>query len=372
MKLYNRAILHRREQHAKRHSTPDRDAVVWSVDTNNFYAMVKIQGSDTQIKVHYPRNYRVLPTWLKPGNAVRIRHRSGVQGYFEVVGHGRAIPTPVEGGSLPPSIASSDGIITGMEVVLHSSGGMNVVINSGTYRIDGETYAYVTTVSSYITMDDPAPMVMGGSIAMGLGGTLTPIAIDPPPSAGYGRYDGLFIGTDGVVDYTAGTAVSLGTEPAFPSVPTDHILIDYLFIYGGMTEVTASDIGARWSSPSANTVVGSSTIKTADGTYEMPWSAVIDTPTAAITLSITDQYGNAKSVGGDATVTLLTGTGGVGLVTYGSTYTASIGTAFTFNYQRNQLAVPELHPIVQVEFEGYPSLTFLIVIVLLDVSGDPI
>lgn len=372
MKLYNRAILRRKEEHIRRHSVPDRDAVVWSVDTSNFYALVKVQGSNTTIKVHYPRNYRVLPTWLKPGNAVRIRHRSGVQGYFEVVGHGRAIPTPVEGGALPPSVAQGDGIITGMEVVTHSAGGMNVVVNSGTYRIDGETYVYVAAVSDYVVMDDPPPMVMGGSVVMGLGETLTPIAIDAAPAAGYGRYDGLFIGTDGVIDYEAGTAVSLGTEPSFPSVPTDHVLIDYLFIYGGMTEITSADIGVRWTSPYANTVVATTSIKTADGTYEMPWSGIDDTPQAAITLSITDQYGNAKSIGADATVTMLVGTGGVGLASFGSSYTANCGSSFYFNYERNQLAAPEVSPVLQVDFEGYNSLTFVMVIILLDVSGDPV
>lgn len=374
MKLYNRNIMKRRAGDFHRQTITDRDAVVWSVSTTNFYALVKIQGSNTLIKAHYPRNWRTLPTWLKTGNSVRIRHRSGVQGYIELVGHGRAIPTPVEGGNLPPSVNQSDAIVDGMEVVPYASGGMNITVNGGTYRIDGETYLYVEAVTGYIVMDDPAPMIMGANTLMGVGDTVTPVVIDAAPAAGYGRYDALVIGTDGVVDYVKGTAVRLTGEPPYPSVPSGHLLVMYLFIYGGMTEITQSDIGVKWTTPYANTVTPSSSILTGDGLFIFPWDGGDDTPQATITLSVTDQYGNAKSIGNSVTVEMLIGTGQVGGGgSWGTSVTFNVGSSFSFTYERNQVASPqEIGPLIQVSFTGYPSLTQYIPIICLDVLGDPV
>jgi hypothetical protein len=345
------------------------------VDTSNFYALVKIQGSATTIKAHYPRNWRTTPTWLKPGNAARIRHRGGVQGYIELIGHGRAIPTPVEGDALPIPGSQADGIVTGMDIIPYDGGGMNLVVEDGTYRIDGETYVFTAGVTGYVVMDDPAPMIMGSGLVMGWGGGVSPVVFDAAPAAGYGRYDALVIASDGTVDVIKGTSTSLGTQPPFPSVPSDHILIDYVFIYNGMTEITQSDIGARWSSPRAVEVATASSWKTANGTFEIPWSAVDDTPEGTITVTTKDQYGNNKSVSTTMTITLLIGTGGVAAScggSFSSSDTKSIGYSTSFCYQRNQLASPEFSPVFQIDFLNFPSLTIIIPAILLDSGGSPV
>jgi hypothetical protein len=375
MRLYNRNIMRKRVKEIKRWTTPDRDAVVWSVDTGNFYALVKIQGSNTTIKAHYPRNWKVTPTWLKAGNAVRIRHRAGAQGYIEVIGHGRAIPTPVEGDSLPPDTGLTDGIVSGMNILQYDGGGMNVTVSDGVFRIDNELYVFTAPVTGYVVMDDPAPMTMGNALIMGWGDTITPVVIAAAPSAGYGRYDALVIAADGTIDVITGGVTGLSTEPSKPSVPTDHILIGYLFIYGGMTSIPQNAIGVEWTAPYGNTVTPSSTMLQANGTFEMEWSGVEDTPVGSFSLSITDQYGNARAISVTATCTMLIGSGGVGTAGGGpftSSAAKTCGSAVTFFYERNQLASPEISPVIQVDFAGYGGLTYLFPLILLDVGGDPV
>lgn len=377
MRLYNRSVTRKKLNEFRRWTVTDRDAVVWSVDTNNFYALVKIQGSSTTIKAHYPRNWKVTPTWLKPGNAVRIRHRSGAQGYVELVGHGRAIPSPVEGDQLPTPGTPVDGIVTGMEILEYDAGGMNVVVNDGTYQIDGTTYVYLTAVTGYIVMDDPAPMTLGVSTVMGYGDTVTPITISAAPTGNRGRYDALVIGTDGVVDVVEGSPVSLTTEPSFPTVPTNHVLIGYLFIYTGMTSIPANAIGVLWSEPKANTVeitVGSPLTQDSNGMVEFPWDAGDDTPYGSITFSIKDQYDISRSISEQATLSILAGTGGVSGTTsgFGSSAAKTCTSAVTFYYERNQIASPEVSPLLQVTFNNYSSLTAVLPVVCLNSGGTPV
>jgi hypothetical protein len=356
----------------------DRDAIVWSVDTSNFYALVKIQGSNTTIKAHYPRNWQVNPTWLKEGNSVRIRHRSGVQGYVEIIGHGRAIPSPVEGDTFPTPTTPTDAIESGMEVLEYGGGGMNVYVNDGQYSIDGTSYIYTTLGAGYIVMDDPAPMVMGSNTLMGYYESVSPVVIDPAPASGRGRYDALVIGTDGVVDVVKGSDVSLNTEPTRPTIPTDHVLIGYLFIYGGMTSIPQNWIGVLWTAPYANTVQTAATgnlSKTAEGSFEFAWDAGDDTPEGDISFTIKDQYGNTRTISKTATMTIVAGTGSVATSyggTYGSSAAKTIGSSTSFWYRRNQIATPETHPVIQLEFADFPSLTYVFVITNLDVSGDPV
>ena len=77
-----------------RRRSESRDAVVWDFDDANKIVRCKIQGSNEYILCHYPRNWQTLPSWCRRGNAVRIAHKGGIRGYMEVIGHGRAIPTP--------------------------------------------------------------------------------------------------------------------------------------------------------------------------------------------------------------------------------------------------------------------------------------
>lgn len=378
MKLYNRSLTRKKFDHERRWNITDRDAVVWSVDTGNFYCLVKIQGSDTTIKAHYPRNWKTTPTWLKPGNAVQIRHRSGAQGFVEVTGHGRAIPTPVEGGNLPTPGTSGDGIVTGMEIVEYSGGGMNVVVNSGTFRINDVIYVYTMAVTGYIVMDDPAPMTMGVGIKMGYGDTVTPIVIGAAPAAGYGRYDAIVVGTDSVIDVVEGSPTLLTTEPTKPAVPAGHLLVGYLFIYGGMTAIPQGAIGTTWASPYPGLVYatsGSGITKQSDGSFWVDWSTIEDTPVGSLTFTIKDQYGNNKVISVDATITMLSGTGGVGTSaggSFSSSATKLCTSSVTFYYERNQLASPEIPVGFKVTFDTYGALSFMSVLVMLDSGGDPL
>lgn len=374
MRLYNRSIMRKRVGDIERWTITDRDAVVWSVDTSNFYALVKVQGSGTLIKAHYPRNYRVLPTWLKPGNSVRIRHRSGAQGFVEVIGHGRAIPTPVAGGSLPPPTNQSDGIIWGMAVLVY--GGMNVTVSDGAFRINGAIYLYFTGLTGYIVMDDPAPMIMGNVIKMGSAYTVTPIAFDAPPAVGFCRYDALFVGTDSVIDYVAGAVGTVDHEPSFPSIPTDHVLIAYIFVYGGMGSITAADIGGRWTLPAPTYVGGSSAIKQSDGTYLFPWSTGGSSPTVNVTVQVTNQYTQPQTVGATVTVTMLYGSGdfsidsGANWYSMGQSATRQIGTNFGLTYRRDQLlGTSESGPLFRVDFAGHAHLSYILPIIIIDEFG---
>jgi len=375
MMLYNRNILRKRMEDERRHTMPDRDAVVWSVDTNNFYCLVKVQGSDTTIKAHYPRNWKTQPIWLKPGNSVQIRHKGGAQRYVEVIGHGRSIPTPVEGEMLPTPDVLTDRIMSGMQILEHTAGGMNVTVAAGTYRISGTIYTYTVPITGFIIMDDPAPMVMGVGTKMGLGETITPVAIAAAPAAGLGRYDALVIGIDSTIDVLTGAAVALTTEPTKPDVTASHVLIGYLFIYAGMTDIPAALIGIGWSEPRPVTIETASSMKQGDGTFEFPWDGGDDTPEDSITFSVKDQYGQAFAVSADAVATLLDGTGGVGTTgggSFGATATKTCGTSVIFWYQRNQIASPEVSPFIKIEFTGWAAITYLLVIVCLDVGGDPV
>lgn len=363
-------------EHTKHRTINDRDAVVWSLDTNNYYALVKIQGSDTTIKAHFPRNWKTIPHWLKPGNAVRIRHRSGEQGFTEVIGHGRAVPTPVEGGSLLRPPVPGDCVLTGMVIMAHPNGGMNIYVSSGTYRINGIAYSYAPGVTGYIVMDDPAPMTMGLGIVMGYGGTITPIAITAAPSGMQGRYDAICVGADGVVDVIDGIPASLTLEPYKPSIPQDHVLIGYLFIYSGMTDIEQEQVGVVWTLPYPLEVeVTATDLFQWEGGLHMGWDTEDDTPVAGITWAVKDQYGWTFPLGIDSTLIWHGGTGGVGTSVSGPfNSSASIvwGGNVTYFYQRNQLADPEKIGVLYLTTERYSSVVYSMPIILLDFLGIPV
>lgn len=376
MKLYNRNIMQKRlAEHTKHWVVNDRDAIVWNVDTNNYYALVKIQGSNTTIKAHYPRNWKTIPTWLKRGNSVRIRHRSSDQGFVEIIGHGRAIPTPVEGGLLPTPPALPDGVLSGMLITEHVSGGMNIYVSNGMYRIDGIIYAYFAPITGYIVMDTPAPMTMGVGTVMGFGGIPTAIPIDAAPSSGYGRYDLICIGIDSTVDVVKGSVSLLTSEPSKPSLPADHIVIGYLFIHGGMTSIPQDWIGVVWTTPVPHECVLSSNMLTGDGVLEFIWDTGDSTPVKWVAFTIKDQYDNNYALGVDSTLDLLVGTGGVGVSatgSFGASATKTISYTVTYYYERNQLATPEMIPVIQLTIAGYSSISYVVPIILLDAGGDPI
>ena len=219
-----------------------RDAIVWQVDEDESIAWVKIQGYDGLINAHFPQNMSVSPQWCRVGNAVRVRHRGGVRGYFEIIGEGRAIPTAIIGVSHPSPIPLTDGIIEGLEILPTTPASMSVYVTEGYFRIDQTVYYYSGESTGYIIMDDPAPMVMefASDNIMGIGNYSVSLAPHCGTS-GEWRYDLIQIGTDSVLDYITGEC---GTDPEYPEVEDDHLMVDnYIFVSFDTTAIESWNVG---------------------------------------------------------------------------------------------------------------------------------
>lgn len=359
---------------------PDRDAIVWSVNEGvglDWFAYVKLQGSNTLIKARYPQGAQDRPGWLRPGCPVIIRHPGGNRGWMEIVGVGRAIPSPVAGNNFPDVAALPDAIISGLETTETTVPGMKVAVSTGTYRIDGELYSFTPDGLDYIVMDDPAPMVMGDPAPATMGDGQYTVAIDAAPSSGNCRYDILVIGTDGVIDYIAGTAASLNTGPTAPAVPADHLQIARIFVYAGMTEILNKHINMDWTEPkpskAAITFSGSNISTSDSGSYQMDWDAGDTEPTCGVVVAVKDQYDRASALYVDCTLTQVAGTGSVSVTSGGSFGSTAkklgFGSSYTFTYKRDETAIPERHPAFQVAFTGYAYLQGINMLILLNVSG---
>jgi len=188
-------------QHAE-----SRDAIVWDIDAPNKLVRCKVQGSDEYILCHYPRNSNTLPSWCRRGNAVRIAHKGGVRGFLEVVGNGRAIPSPVSGGTLPDPNNRPDEVVSGGGVTPYS--GMTLKVEATTYRILNVTYAL--TIDG-IPMADPPYITMGDATVMGADGAY--LIFDAAPAAPNARYDLIVAGADGLAHVVKGTA---SASPVMP------------------------------------------------------------------------------------------------------------------------------------------------------------
>lgn len=364
MKLYGKQRIRQNVDRRIDLAQPDKDAIIWSVNTSQHYAYVKIQGSNTQIKAHYPANWYSLPNWLKPGNAVRLRHKRGKRGYIEIVGSGRAIPSPVgDNETFPTASTPSDAILTGLLVRETSPvATMAVAVQAGTYRISGVTYTFAGTANTYIPMHDPAYMIMtaAGTATMGEG-EYRSIALDAAPASGYCRYDLIVIGIDGVVDVVKGTAATYAVGPTAPSVPANHLQLAKVFIRDNMTIVENADINRLWTSPYASELDFGCVCTDC----ELAWSAVTDNPTCVVTLTVLDQYGNPSTDANGALVNVTmygTGTFKCGQdATYQSNGATGHGNingsgVCQFTYKRDQTAMPENDPVFIVTVNEYFAL----------------
>lgn len=360
-KIVQQGLNRRFRQHAE-----SRDAIVWDIDTVNLLVRCKIQGSDEYILCHYPRNSTTLPGWCKRGNAVRIAHKGGVRGFLEVVGNGRAIPSPVTGSQLPTPEDLPDIILSGGEVTPYS--GMIVEIGATSYRIDNVTYALVL---EGLPMADPPLMVMGDGIVMGIGGSY--LTFDAAPTVPNARYDLIVAGTDGFAHIVKGTA---SASPVMPSVPVDHIEIAHVLILGGMTEISAWHIGAEFEPRILNGITWelSNGTGTINGDGEFEWHGTNNYPYCAATITMRCQYGWALSGSYTVDLSILAGSGDWSLDH--STWTTDdlektfSGSAATIYYRRDQ-TVTEESPIVQSAAQG-SIISSIHQIILLDVLGDPI
>lgn len=371
-RMYNKKVGVRAIDNRLRKRVEERDAIVWSIDTTSKVVNLKIQGSDTLYVAQYHQVLTAVPYYCKVGAAVRIRHRRGNKGYVEVVGTGRAIPTPVEGSGLLPDMNLADMVLTGMQVSATDPTTMFVQVSSGTYRLDNVIYTWSKTNNWYYTMNDPAPLIMGTDDVT-MGGQYYVVEIPAAPgTTSWGRYDILVVGPhDGEIDVVSGTAVNLSTTaPTKPSTPDNHVLVDWIFVRYSDTEVTDSMIGQSYSDPAPNThtVVLS-------GAYvvdqEIIWNES-GNAYATITITVYDQYeGNYTFSGARGRLTLASGYGQLwgGYTGTRSDYAESPHyTTATFIYYRDQTET-EINPVLTYEVEGFSTV---FVITLLDILGDPV
>lgn len=311
-----RTVEERREQ---------RDAVVMSVDSTNRWAIVKIQGSDEQIRAWFPLNWGTNPSWLKAGNAVRISTPGGNRGRIELVGHGFLLPTAVPGGSSTPTPpAAPDAVLTGLQVTATvPNASMGVAVANGTYRIDEAVYTL-----QGVPMGNN--MEMGSGVSMGGVGAVLSIDAD----AGQYRYDLIVAGTDGLAHVVKGAGSS--SEPTMPSTPADHVLLAWVLLYPNMTAVTNADINRVWTAPVA-------TVLSFTAFPEILHGYSIGNPhfdsTATLTLTVKDQYGNTignASPGYYITISFIRGNGDC---VCGSTAFDETSGAQTFNSTTGSLTI---------------------------------
>lgn len=255
LRLYNRKFLKKYVNHRINQNKETADGILWNVDMVRLKAMVKIQGTNEMVVAHFPRNWKEVPYWLKPRNAVRIIWRGGNRGYIEIFGEGRAIPTPVEGPTQPDVSSTTNYWISGGQLLPTGNSNLSLVATGGLYSINGQTYTFAPTLLSgdLATMNDPAPMVMGSGEVMAMGVTEYVVVLDTAPPCYRYRYDAFVVGTDGEIDYLKGTESA--NEPVKPPLPTDHLLIgDYILVRPNVTTILQADIGAEWTAATIATI----------------------------------------------------------------------------------------------------------------------
>ena len=121
MRMYGRKFVSRYIKKKLKPTSETSDAIIFEVDWSEYVCKCRIQGSDEYVNAHFPRNEATIPSWMKPGNAVRLLHRAGVRGHVEVIGHGGAIPTPMPGSPSHPQTSDlADGVLTkaGVELMI--------------------------------------------------------------------------------------------------------------------------------------------------------------------------------------------------------------------------------------------------------------
>ena len=306
MRTYGKRLIRGAADKATKQAAESRDAVLWDVLLTERVCRCKIQGSSELIIARFPQNWATVPEWAKPGQAVRIAHRGGIRGYIEVVGFGRAIPTPVSGSAMPAPETPSDAILAGCLIkAIPQTPRMSVYVTTGWARFGGVEYLVPAVV-----------MASGNVLKMDMGiamGDVAGVFNISAPSAGQFRYDLFSLSPSLIVTKTAGAAFT--SAESKPVLPSGHLPIGYLLVRGGQTVFTAADIGQIWSAPVPASIA---TTATDNGTA---WSIVA---------SVKDQYGNAitTSLGWNITATIASGDGSIAP----SSANTGSGSSFTFTY----------------------------------------
>jgi hypothetical protein len=338
------------------------------VDTTNKLVRCKIQGSDQYVLCHYPRNSTSLPSWCKRGNAVRIAHKGGSRGFLEVVGNGRAIPSPVVGSQLPaannrPDEVVSDGTVTPV------SGTMALVVAATTYRINGTVY---TLVVEGVPMMATPLMTMGAGATMGADGKY--LIFDAAPAAPNARYDLVVAGTDGEAHIVKGTA---STSPAMPEVPAEHVKLAHVLILGGATEIAAENINGDFETRLLNSIGWLLVDGTGDinATGDFVWHASNNYPYCGVQITMKCQYGWALSGSYTVDLSMMDGSGDWSLLASSGWTTDDLAKSFagsqaTIYYRRDQ-TVAEDSPLVRADVRG-SIISSIKTIQLLDSLGGDI
>lgn len=354
MRTYGSRFLKKAIERRVENRVESRDGIIISYDLVNRYAVVKIQGSSKQIRVFFPQNWTDKPSWLAVGNSVRISHTGGQRGRLEITGHGQYRVTPISGDTSPSTPTASDAVLSGGKLFATNQGDMTIAIESATVRFSGVTYSI-----SGLTMDNASVIMDMPAITLdSIGGVWTLTA----PAAGTYRYDIFVVGSDLVIDVVSGTESS---TPTMPATPSGHLLLDWVLLYGGQTEIIQADIHNTWTSPAPSYMEISITDN------ELTW---IETNTEVI-FTVKDQYGNQISIPGGTNLTFTIQTGN-GLITSGgdsstSSLTVGINDGANFTYTREGL-VTDSSPILSAvtEFTAtVPALSAGGAIILYDSTG---
>ena len=306
MRTYGKRMIRGAADKATKQAVESRDAVLWDILTEERVCRCKIQGSSELIIARFPQNWAAVPEWAKPGQAVRISHRSGIRGYIEVVGFGRAIPTPVSGSATPTPKTPNDVILAGCLLkAIPQTPRMSVYVTTGWVRLDGEELAVPA-----VAMAEDGALKMDMGITMGEAAGVFNVSA---PGARQFRYDLFSLSPSRVVTRTAGAAFT--TTESKPALPAGHLTIAYLLVRGGMAVITAADVGQAWSVPVPASI---ETVAIDNGAE---WS---------ITASVKDQYGNtmATPLGWTISATIASGDGSIA-PTSGNT---GSGSDCTFTY----------------------------------------
>lgn len=352
------------------------DGILWDILTDRL-CRVKVLGSNTLLVARYNENLEQKPAWMKPGNAIKLLHTGGNRHLLEVIGHGQAIPMPVSGGSMLPTIAAGEDAIlqygdvdppvgtevsndytSSLMVYPFETAAMRVWVATGLYRINGVIYAAETMTldeSNLNTLASGAPLEEIHQA----------VAIGAAHSTLY-RIDSVVIGADGVVDVVAGTAAA---EPVAPSTPAEHVLCATVLIPPGSTAVYGWQINKAFA-PAVPVLL---TVSVADG--DLSYAQYSTT----ITVSVDDQYGNDYKLSSvSIKATLESGTGFIDGSTTSTRGTPSGGNSVTFGYARDletytYTADPadpvESSPVIAISLLQNPSIISKTYIILRDSTG---
>ncbi len=314
MKLYGKRFLKNSINNKIALRSETQDAVLWSVNTTTKVCSVKIQGSNQLINAYYPENYEKIPSWLKPGNAVKIMHTGGNRGRIEIIGNGILIPTPLTGSTTPTLTTAKDCILSGCNVYpAFDDPQMVVLVGTGSYRINGTVYTLLP-----ITCDSEVyDAAMGGTIDLIAGAFAVPVA----PAAGTVRIDLIEVVVDGLLHYLTGTP---SVSPIAPTLSSSHVQCKGKIVVNcGTTIITSNEIdGITYSMP----IPYSLSI-----TFD-PESLPSPLTDSIITVSVYDQYGALISGFHKITAEIISGTstinGGSSAVNNG--YFSYSSTTFNF------------------------------------------